>query len=283
MFSAALTLGILVLSEIIPKTLGAVYWQGLSGLVARALGVTVLVVKWTGLLWLSQGLTRLLARGHKAPPISRDELAAMAEVGVREGVFAETEGRILRHLLRFERLRARDVMTPRTVLRAYPETVALRAIGAATLPFTRLPVYGRNLDDVTGYVLRAEVLAAIADGRGDDALAAVRRPIPTVAEDLPLPRVFERMLERREHIALVVGEYGGTSGIVTMEDVIETLLGLEIVDEADTAEDMQRLARERWAERADRAGLLARDAEQAEAERAAVARYGITGGAKPPE
>jgi CBS domain containing-hemolysin-like protein len=273
-FSGVLTLGILLLSEIIPKTLGAVYWQGLSGPVTRLLRGTVLVVKWTGLLWLSQGLTRLIARGEKSPPVSRAELAAMAEVGVREGVFKEAEGRILHHLLRFEGLAAHDVMTPRTVLRAFPEKATLASINAGTLAFTRLPVYGGTLDEITGYVLRADVLVGVAEGRGDDPLASIRRPIPTVAKTLPLPRVFERMLERREHIALVVGEYGGTSGIVTMEDVIETLLGLEIVDEADTEQDMQRLARERWAARAERLGVLPEDA----AERDAVIRLGLTGG-----
>ena len=290
LFSVVLTLGILILSEIIPKTLGAVYWRGLAPVVARTLDVTVFVLKWTGLIWLSQVITRLIARGEKENAVSREELAALAQIGTEEGVFDASEGRILQNLFRFSQLKTKDVMTPRTVLVAYPEDAPLRTIAADKSPFSRLPVYEGDRDHVVGYVLRDDVLEAVADGKADEPAATVARDVLTVPDSLPLPTLFDRLLDRREHLALVVGEYGGTAGVVTVEDVVETILGLEIVDESDREHDMQAAARARWQERAARLGLVDEDAdaqamtdaiEQAARERAAAARTGITGGEPP--
>ena len=285
LFSALLTLGILILSEIIPKTLGAVYWRSLAGPVARILrpliwGLYPLVV-------LSQWITKLIARGKKEGDVSRDEVAALATIGEEQGVFGAQEARILRNLLRFNDLKAQDVMTPRTVLVSFPETTTVEEVASASLPFSRLPVYAENRDRITGFVLKDDVLAHVANDEHDTPLSALAREIMTVSGDLSLPRIFDRFLERREHIALVVGEYGGTQGIVTMEDVVETLLGLEIVDEADHTTDMQSLARERWRERAERLGLIpideseASDLDQPPTEREAAIQYGLTGGGPP--
>ena len=284
-FSAVLTLGILVLSEIIPKTLGAVYWRGLAPAVARVLPVLIWITY--PLVLLSQGITKLIARGEKEGAVSREELAALAQIGTEEGVFDETEGRILRSLFRFRQLKARDVMTPRTVLVAYPEATPVSAIAADGQPFSRLPLYDGDRDTVTGYVLRDDVLRAVAEGRPETPAAEIARDILTVPDALPLPDLFERLLERREHLALVVGEYGGTAGVATVEDVVETLLGLEIRDETDSDDDMQAAARARWADRAKRMGIIADDADpdeaarQAAAERKAAIRLGITGGEPP--
>ena len=289
-FSAVLTLGILVLSEIIPKTIGAVYWRGLAPLVSRLLVGIVVLLKFTGLIWLSQALTKLIARGEKEGSVSREELAALAQIGTEEGVFDASEGRILQSLFRFRQLKARDVMTPRTVVVAYPEETAIREIADDGTPFSRLPLYQGSRDSVTGYVLRDDVLRAVADGRGGEPASTVARDILTVPDSLGLPKLFDRLLERREHLALVVGEYGGTAGVVSVEDVVETILGLEIVDEVDHDHDMQAAARERWSERATRLGLVdgpadgaAVDAaaEQAAVERRAAAQFGITGGEPP--
>ena len=284
-FSAVLTLGILVLSEIIPKTLGAVYWRGLAPMVARVLPFLIWIT--LPLVWLSQGITKLIARGEKEGQVSREELAALAQIGTEEGVFDETEGRILRSLFRFNELKTRDVMTPRTVVLAYPETTPLAEVARDNTQFSRLPVYGRDRDHVTGLVLRDDVLAAVADGRGDEPASTIARDVLTVPDSLPLPDLFDRLLDRREHLALVVGEYGGTAGVATVEDVIETLLGLEIQDESDAHHDMQTAARERWSERAVRLGIVHDDAEaevaieQAAKDRKAAVRYGITGGEPP--
>ena len=187
-FSAVLTLGILVLSEIIPKTLGAVYWRGLAPLVARILPLLIWIT--IPLVWLSQGITKLIARGEKEGAVSREELAALAQIGHEEGVFDDAESRILQSLFRFRSLTTRDVMTPRTVVVAYPEATAVREIAGDGTPFSRLPLYEGSRDRVTGYVLRDDVLAAVAGGRGDEPASALRRDVLTVPDSLPLPALF---------------------------------------------------------------------------------------------
>ncbi len=282
-FSGVLTLIILILSEIIPKTLGAAYWRRLAGPVARLLKPLIWVLY--PLVWLSQQLTKLISRGEKGQQVSRAEFAALATLGAEEGVFDPRESKILQSLLRFNELRARDVMTPRTVMVAFTADTSVREIAEQDLRFSRLPVYEGHRDNVTGYVLRSDVLQAAADDRHDLTVGTLQRDLLTVPDSLPLPNLFERLLERQEHIALVVGEYGGTAGIATMEDVVETLLGMEIVDEADTVHDMQVLARERWAERARALGLLdgvsEEDLAETLSERDAGLKLGLTGGTPP--
>ena len=252
-FSFVLTLAILLLTEIIPKTIGATYWRGLLPMAVRVLPPMIGVMY--PLVVLSQGVARLLSRGEKQNDVSRDELVAMAEMGAEQGVLEDRERRILEHLFRFRTLRARDVMTPRTVLVSYPQDQTVSETVAGGLPFSRLPVYEGDRDHITGYVLEDEVLERHATGGPGALLADLRRDVLTVPDSLPLPDLFDRLLARREHLALVVDEYGGTAGIVTMEDVVETLLGLEILDEGDLNADMQALARQRWARRAARLGI----------------------------
>ena len=288
-FSVVLTLAILFLSEIIPKTIGAVYWRGLAGPVSTMLDWTVKVLRFTGLIQLSNLLSKLISGGKKEGAVSREELVAMADLGVEEGVFGEQESQILTSLLRFNDLRTRDVMTPRTVLRAFPESATVAEVAEANVRFSRLPLHAGSLDQITGLVLKDDVLLAAAEGRTAEPLSTLRRDIMTVPDSLPLPQLFERFLERREHLALVVGEYGGTAGVATMEDVVETLLGLEIVDEYDHETDMQHAARREWERRASKLGILPPGAGQpgpangdalpspAEEQREA-AKFGITGG-----
>lgn len=280
--SAVLTLLILVLSEIIPKTLGAVYWRKLVPVVTRVLVPTIWLM-WP-LVKMAQGITYLLSRGEPQASISREELTAMAELGTREGVFEAEESRVLTNLFRFGSLRVRDIMTPRTVVFALPETMTVRELlqEHTEFRFSRIPVFAASRDDVTGYVLKDDVLLRAAQGDGHETLRDLKREIVVVPSALPLPRLFERLVDQREHIALVVDEYGGTEGIVTMEDIVETLLGLEIVDEVDSVADMQAMARQQWLRRAKRLGLVPDSLEGAdERVRGAVARYGITGEAPP--
>ncbi|PSQ95082.1 MAG: hemolysin [Bacteroidetes bacterium SW_9_63_38] len=258
--AAILTLLILVLSEIIPKTLGAVYWRTLASTVVRLL-VPTIIAMWP-LVKLSQGLTYLLSQDEDEAAFSREEFTAMAELGEEEGVFEEKESRILRNLFRFNSLRVKDVMTPRTVVFDLPED---QTIGDVVdehdeFRFSRIPVYDENPDDVTGYVLKDEMLLRAAQEEHDVLLENIAREILVVQETLPLPDLLERLLDRLEHIALVVDEYGGVAGVVSMEDVVETLLGLEIVDEADSVEDMQALARQQWFKRARELGMVSEEA-----------------------
>jgi CBS domain containing-hemolysin-like protein len=185
-------------------------------------------------------------------------MAAMAKLGHREGVLDADESRVLESLLRFRSLSVRDVMTPRTVVMSLPEetTVGEVVVDPARQRFSRIPIYHETPNAVTGYVLKDQVLLQAAEGSPDTPLRELRRELHVVPETLSLPRLFERLLARGEHIALAIDEFGGVAGVVTIEDVIETLLGLEIVDEADSVEDMQQLARDRWRQRAARLGLL---------------------------
>jgi CBS domain containing-hemolysin-like protein len=257
--AAVLTLLILVFSEIIPKTLGAVYWRTLAPVVVTLLMPTIFSM-WP-LVKLSQGLTYLL-RGEDETAFSREEFTAMAELGEEEGVFEEKESRILRNLFRFNSLRVKDVMTPRTVVFDLDEDQTIGDVvdDHDEFRFSRIPVYSETPDDVTGYVLKDEMLLRAAQEEHDVRLEDIAREMLVVRETLPLPDLLERLLDRLEHIALVVDEYGGVAGVVTMEDVVETLLGLEIVDEADSVEDMQALARQQWFKRARELGVVSDDA-----------------------
>jgi len=249
-FSALLTLGILLLSEIIPKTLGASYWRGLAPMVARILKPLIYITY--PLVLMSQWFAKILTRGEKGGDVSREELAALADIGVEEGVFRDGEARLFKSLLRFESLRVADIMTPRTVLVAFPEAATAQELVDAQGPFSRYPVYGKNLDDVTGYVLRNDALEHVVSGAADTPLSGFRRDLPAMPEGRSLLEVFDELVDGNEHITLIVDEYGGTSGIATLEDLIETLIGLEITDETDTTVDMQVLARTRWRSRASK-------------------------------
>ena len=258
--SGVLTLLILIFSEIIPKTLGAVYWRTIAPFVVRLL-VPTIISMWP-LVKLSQGLTYLLSQDEDEAAFSREEFTAMAELGEEEGVFEEKESRILRNLFRFNSLRVKDVMTPRTVVFDLHEGQTIGDVVEEhdEFRFSRIPVYDDDPDDVTGYVLKDEMLLRAAQEEHDVLLENIAREILVVRETLPLPDLLERLLDRLEHIALVVDEYGGVAGVVTMEDVVETLLGLEIVDEADSVEDMQALARQQWFKRARELGVVSDEA-----------------------
>jgi CBS domain containing-hemolysin-like protein len=273
--SGILTLLILVLSEIIPKTLGALYWKALVPAVVRLLW-PLMWLMWP-LVKLSQGITGFLSRGGKKNSVSRAEMAAMAELGTREGVIEEGESRILKHLFRFSSLRAEDIMTPRTVMFTLQQdvTVGDAIADGEQLRFSRIPVFRSNLDDITGFVLKDDILLRAAQDQLELPLREIRRELMVVPETLPLPDLFERMLAAAAHIALVVDEYGGTAGLVTIEDLVETVLGLEIVDEADQTKDMQALARQQWRRRARLLDLVHEEVPQNE-HRAAI-RLGLTG------
>jgi CBS domain containing-hemolysin-like protein len=290
--AGVLTLLILVLSEIIPKTLGAVYWRTLAPPIARILVPTIFLM-WP-LVKLSQGITYLLSQGEDEATFSREEFTAMAELGEEEGVFEEKESRILRNLFRFNSLRVKDVMTPRTVVFDLSEEKTIKDVVEEhdEFRFSRIPVYDEDRDDVTGYVLKDQMLLRAAQEDHNVPLSDIAREILVVRETLPLPDLLERLLDGLEHIALVVDEYGGMAGIVTMEDVVETLLGLEIVDEADSVEDMQALARQQWFKRAKDLGMVPDDLEPTTARQIAaelsaednpVVHYGITGENIPPD
>ena len=255
LFSAIMTLMILFLSEIIPKTIGAVYWRTLAGLTAQF--VRGLIWSLYPLILISEALTRLIAQGKKAHVFSRKEFVAMAGIGERAGKIDPRESRIIRNLFRFDSLTAKDIMTPRTVIAGFPQDMSItEALDAKpSVTFSRLPLYQADLDHVTGFILKDDLLNAKAQGHDDVKLDTLKREIKTVTGNMSLSNLFGFLLDKRQHIALVVDEYGGTKGLVTTEDVVETLLGMEIVDEMDKVQDMQALARQQWAKRAKALGL----------------------------
>lgn len=254
--SGVLTFLILVLSEIIPKTLGATFWRGLAPISAPLLRFLMIILY--PFVVMSQGITRLISFYSQNPSISREELSAMADLGAEEGIFQEEESRIFKNLIRFNSLRAKDIMTPRTVVVGFNDTNTVGDVFEKydELRFSRLPIFGEDQDDVTGYVLKNDLLIELAQDRKDTKLKELKRDVLILPEMIHLRDLFERILERQDHIAVVVDEYGGFSGIVTMEDVVETLLGMEIVDEVDAIEDMQKQARLNWLKRAKRLGIV---------------------------
>ena len=262
----AMTLAILVLSELIPKTLGANHWQSLAPATARSLD---LIIRLLGpLVWFSQLITRKLKNNDVTSAFSRSDFLAMADIGAQDGVFEEQESEIITNLLKFRSVQAKDVMTPRTVVRSAPATETLSEFfeGNREQRFSRIPLYeNESRDQVIGYVLKDQVLARIVDGHTKDPLISLKREIIAVPFDFPILDLFNRFLSAREQIALVVDEFGGMDGIVTMEDVIETLLGVEIVDESDRTVDMQVLARRSWERRAHRVGLSVESSRKDEA------------------
>lgn len=255
--SAVLTLLILLLSEIIPKTLGAQNWRELAKVTTYA--CHAIVVATYPIVSLSSRITSLLqSKDNQGSSVSRDEIVSLAQIGSSEGILAESESRMIRNLIRFRDLKVESIMTPRTVIGSiHEETSCQQAITQTDLlRFTRIPVYSGNKDDISGYVIKTDLLQQIANGKPETRAAELKRPIRLVSELDSLTRLFDELLSHHEHIAIVLDEYGCTSGLVTMEDLIETLIGLEIIDESDNEIDMRALARERWAKRAKEMGLL---------------------------
>ena len=253
--SAILTLLILIFSEIIPKTIGAHHWRRLAP--ATAYGLRVLVWVLYPFVKLSELLTGSMTGGPRLSGFSRQEFTAMAELSSKEGQLAPREAEILRNLLRLRETGIRGAMTPRPVVFSQPRGLTVDGFFAAhdQVRFSRIPLYGNDPDELDGFVLRADLLLARATGEGATPLAHFERPLPVLPESLSLAKAFNEILRARAQIVQVVDEYGVLAGILTLEDIIETLLGLEIVDEGDQAADMQELARRLWRERARAMGI----------------------------
>lgn len=260
--SAVLTFLILVLSEIIPKTIGATYWRSLAPFAARILRIMMFLLY--PFVALSDTMTRILSQEEDGPSFSREEFGALAERGVEEGIFEEEESRIFKNLIRFNSLRVKDIMTPRTVVVGFNQKTTVGEISdnVEGLHFSRLPIHGEERDEITGYVLKNDLLLMMARDEDDRTMRELQRDILIVPELTQLQDFFERLMKKQEHIAVVVDEYGGFAGVVTMEDLVETLLGMEIIDEVDNIEDMQKMARKKWKERAQQMGIVEEDYEE---------------------
>lgn len=243
-----LTLAILYFSEIIPKTLGATFWKQLA--IPSAYVIRVLVKVLYPFVWLSGLLTSTFS-GDKSGGVSRDELAALARLGRRHGALGHKESDLLENLLTLRHTRTGEIITPRTVVTALEASTTLNdaIVELEKSPYTRIPIYRGSVDNMVGLVLKPQILEAAISGEGSDALQGHGLPIFRVSEELPVLQLLDQFIKRKEHLFLVEDEYGQTAGIVTLEDAIETLLGQEIMDESDTVEDLQQLARSKYRHR----------------------------------
>ena len=193
--------------------------------------------------------------------MSREEFMAITDAAEQEGVFEENESAVIKNLLIFKSVTAKNVMTPFPVVTSEDETMTLNQFHEShkNIRFSRIPVYKDKTHNITGFILRDDLLSEIVEDHGDKPLSDIKREMAVVQNDAPIPDLFDTFIKQRAHIALVVDEFGNTTGIVTMEDIIETLLGLEIMDESDDIEDMQLQARKNWERRAKRMGIQLQD------------------------
>ncbi len=258
--SALLTLLILIFSEIIPKTLGATYWKQLAPLSAPLLNILIYSPLYP-FIRLSNFISGLLQKDTVSHSLNRSEIEALAEKGVQEGVFDSKESGVLLNLMKFNQIHVKNTMTPRTILIAASQDQTVREFHDAhpNLRVSRIPVYHHTIDAITGFVLKDDILQHIIDRKDEQPLSAIRREIPMVPEYMPLMKVFYKLVNLSTQIAVVVGEHGETRGVVTMEDVIETLVGTDIMDEQDSIQNMQQQARKNWEKRVQHMGLITTD------------------------
>lgn len=246
LIAGAMTLAILVLSEIVPKTIGATYWKQLTVFTVRSL--RILVVLLLPFVWMSKWITRRIKRDGTHSVFSRADVAAMADAGLKSGAIDKEEKSIILNLLKLEKLSVKAIMTPRSVVFALDEDRNLGDVFVEHNPFqfSRIPVFSETPDNITGLVLKDQILENLAEDQHAKKVSKIRREIIFVQDNWSVARLLDTLIQEREHLAMVADDYGTIVGLVTMEDVIETLFGLEIVDESDKVEDLQKLARARW-------------------------------------
>ena len=253
--SATLTIMMLLLSEIIPKSIGTRYWRILA--VPVSMMINVMIYMMYPVVWASKGITKLVSGNKPQEKVSREEIAALTDIGLEEGIFAESESKTIKNLIRSRSIKANEVMTPRTVVVSIQEDTCLSEFfdDPEVRRFSRFPIYGKNPDNITGYVLKYDITDRLSKGDADIPIRDIRRPVVICFENITIPKLFDIMLKKKEQIAVLVDEYGGMSGIVTLEDIIETIFGFEIIDERDAQADMQQLAKDKWRARAETLGM----------------------------
>lgn len=250
LISAILTMSILVFAEILPKTIGAYYWRSIAMGCGRVINVMVYIAY--PLVVISELMTKLISKGAKdEATVSREDVAAMVDIGTEEGTFEDTEKKIIQNLIKLRNVRASDVMTPRVVVATASEDMAISEFykNKVFLHFSRIPVYTGEKENITGFVYRQEVLENLANDNFTIKLSEIKKPILVAPNIQPLTILWEKLVSQKSHIALIVDEYGGFEGVVTLEDIIETIMGIEIMDDRDVVADLQQFARDRWNER----------------------------------
>ncbi|MEZ7934690.1 MAG: CNNM domain-containing protein [Sulfurospirillum sp.] len=258
------TLLILYASEIIPKTIGAIYWKKL--LIPSAYLVSFLVTLTYPFVWVSSLLTNYISRNKKSHHnYSRDEIMAVVAMGERDGSILSKESDLIENLLKLKNIKAKDIMTPRSVVFALPATTTIEdAIEDDRMYIhSRIPIFGETLDDVVGIVFNQRILEESVEDHDKITLENIAHEVHMVSENLPVPNLIDQFVKRKTHLFIVFDSYGQTAGVVTLEDAIETLLGVEIVDEMDEVEDMQLFAKDRSKKFQDRMKVERKKLEKA--------------------
>ena len=249
--SAILTLLILIFSEIIPKTLGAVYAKHLTPFTAYSL--RVLLFFFAPAVHAFELVTRVMRPSEESPTVTRSELQVMARISAEEGGIQERENRIVSNLLQLADVKVETIMTPRTVVLMLQQELSVGDVLTLhkLLPYSRIPVYGESADDINGYVLRHEIYKRAAADEHHIIMHDIALELDVVPETNSVAQVLDEFIAKQEHIFLVIDEYGGTAGLITLEDTVETLLGIEILDESDRVTDMRLLAKRRYESQLD--------------------------------
>lgn len=244
-FSTIFTLAILIFSEIIPKTIGTSYWRRLA-IPASAIINGMIFIAFP-LVWILEHLTRLISSKSTQISVSREDISAMVSVATEEEVIEKEEKKMIQNLLKLDEITAHEIMTPSTVVEMAEGAMTIKEFYDSDLTHSRILVYDDdNSDYVIGYVLRQTVLEKMAEDKFSTTIRDISRPILSFPEDEPVGNIWESLLAKKEHVSVIIDEYGTFRGIVTLEDVIETMLGQEIVDETDEVVDMQEYAKEQW-------------------------------------
>ncbi|MDZ7818698.1 MAG: hemolysin family protein [Aliarcobacter sp.] len=241
-----LTLAILYLSEIIPKTIGAVYWKKL--LIPSAYVINFLIKITYPLVWISMLITKFISKGKvKDSNFSRDEIMAAVTMGEREGSILSKESALIENLFKLKNIKTKDIMTPRSVVFAFKSDVTVEdAIEDDKMYIhSRIPIYDETIDDIVGIVFNQSILEESVEERDNTILKDITVPVHKISENVPVSSLIDQFVNRKTHLFIVQDNYGQTSGVVTLEDAIETLLGVEIVDEMDEVEDMQAFAKDK--------------------------------------
>lgn len=251
-----MTLAILILSEIIPKTIGANNWKSLAPFTLKSIKFLLWIL--APLVWVSQLITKSMKNEKGKSVLSRADFSAMTSVAEQSGEIQKSESRIIKNLIHLNELVVKDIMTPRTVVKMADETLTVRAFfnENENLNFSRIPIYKDKEDFITGMVLKDDILKALAQDNDDITLSSLKIDVNIVKDDLALPSLFDKLVAEKTHLVVVVDSYGSLVGIVSMEDMLETILGLEITDESDKVANLQSLARKNWEERAKKLGLI---------------------------
>ena len=244
--SGILTLCILIFSEIIPKTVGALYWKKI--LVPATFAVQVLIIMTYPLVVFLEFLSKWLAKAENEDKVSREEVIAMAELGEDEGTIEESESTVIENVLMLDDILVEEVLTPRSVIFAVNKTNSVREVldKYNDIEFSRIPVYEDGLDNIIGIVRRHVLLKSKAEDQFDVTMGELAKPIHAVEENDSVGDVLDEFVKRREHLFMVKDQFGQVAGLITLEDAIETLLGVEIVDETDSVVDMRKLALDNW-------------------------------------